>query len=125
PSRVEKLVLVSAAGLMRVGNRRLAALERAARLFQPTTAAVLARRDAFVKRPRLRRRMLYGIVRFPERIEPELVYEVASGAGKPGFMDALNAIWDYHFHARLPGLSAPTLILPGLQDRIVPASGAH
>src|SRR3954453_20687408 len=33
PSRVDKLVLVSAAGLMRVGNRRLAALERAARLF--------------------------------------------------------------------------------------------
>src|SRR5262245_2317546 len=31
PSRVEKLVLVSAAGLMRVGNARLTALARAAR----------------------------------------------------------------------------------------------
>jgi pimeloyl-ACP methyl ester carboxylesterase len=125
PSRVEKLVLVSAAGLMRVGNRRLAALERAARLFQPATAAVLARREYIVKRPRLRRRMLYGIVRFPERIEPELVYEVASGAGKPGFVDALNAIWDYDFSERLPEISAPTLIVWGRQDRIVPVAGAY
>src|SRR5688500_9668688 len=38
PSRVDKLVLVSAAGLMRVGNRRLAALERTARLFHPASA---------------------------------------------------------------------------------------
>src|SRR6266480_6057954 len=42
PSRVERLVLVSAAGLVRVGNARLSALERAARLFHPATAAVLA-----------------------------------------------------------------------------------
>jgi pimeloyl-ACP methyl ester carboxylesterase len=125
PSRVEKLVLVSAAGMMRVGNRRLNALERAARLFHPATAAVLARREHLIKRPRLRRRILYGIVRFPERIEPELVYEVASGAGKPGFMDALNAIWDYDFKDRLPDIAAPTLIVWGRQDRIVPVDGAY
>jgi pimeloyl-ACP methyl ester carboxylesterase len=124
PSRVEKLVLVSAAGLMRVGNRRLNALERAARLFHPATAAVLARREHVIRRARLRRRILYGIVRFPERIEPELVYEVASGAGKPGFMDALNAIWDYDFRHRLPEIAAPTLIVWGRQDRIVPVAGA-
>jgi pimeloyl-ACP methyl ester carboxylesterase len=125
PSRVEKLVLVSAAGMIRVGNRRLAALERAARLFHPATAAVLARRERLIKRPRLRRRILYGIVRYPERIEPELVYEVASGAGKPGFMDALNAIWDYDFRERLPEIAAPTLIVWGREDRIVPVSGAY
>jgi len=125
PSRVEKLVLISAAGMIRVGNRRLAALERAARLFHPASAAVLARRERLLKRPRLRSRILYGIVRFPERIEPELVYEVASGAGKPGFMDALNAIWDYDFRERLPDISAPTLIVWGRQDRIVPVSGAY
>jgi pimeloyl-ACP methyl ester carboxylesterase len=125
PSRVDKLVLVSAAGLMRVGNRRLAALERAARLFHPATAAVLARREQLIKRPKLRRRILYGIVRYPERIEPELVYEVASGAGKPGFMEALNAIWNYDFRDRLPGVSVPTLIVWGHDDRIVPVSGAY
>jgi pimeloyl-ACP methyl ester carboxylesterase len=124
PSRVEKLVLVAAAGLMRVGNRRLMALERAARLFHPATAAVLARRDYLVKRPRLRRRVLYGIVRYPERIEPELVWEVASGAGKPGFLDALNAVMNYDFRERLPEISVPTLIVWGRNDRIVPVAGA-
>jgi pimeloyl-ACP methyl ester carboxylesterase len=125
PSRVDKLVLVSAAGLMRVGNRRLAALERAARLFHPATAAILARRDYLVRRPKLRRRLLYGIVRHPERIEPELVYEVASGAGKPGFLDAFNAIAQYDFRDRLPEISVPTLIVWGRNDMIVPVEGAY
>jgi pimeloyl-ACP methyl ester carboxylesterase len=125
PSRVEKLVLVSAAGLVRVGNRQLYALERAARLFHPLTAAFLARREHLVRRPRLRRRMLYGVVRYPVRIGPELAYEVASGAGKPGFLDALNAIMAYDFRDRLPEISAPTLIVWGRNDRIVPIEGAY
>jgi pimeloyl-ACP methyl ester carboxylesterase len=125
PSRVEKLVLVSAAGLVRVGNRQLYMLERAARLFHPATAAFLARREHLVRRPKLRRRMLYGVVRYPERIEPELAYEVASGAGKPGFLDALDAIMHYDFRDRLPELSASTLIVWGRNDRIVPVAGAY
>jgi pimeloyl-ACP methyl ester carboxylesterase len=124
-SRVDKLVLVSAAGLVRVGNRQLYALERAARLFHPMTAAFLARREHRVRRPRLRKRMLYGIVRYPERIAPELAYEVASGAGKPGFLDALQAIVDYDFRDRLPEIEDPTLIVWGENDRIVPVSGAY
>jgi pimeloyl-ACP methyl ester carboxylesterase len=125
PSRVEKLVLVSAAGLMRFGNRRQAMVDRAARLFHPAATAVVARREYLVKRPKLRRRILYGIVRYPERIEPELVYEVASGAGKPGFLDALAAIANYDFRDRLPAVSVPTLIVWGRNDWIVPVSGAY
>lgn len=125
PSRVEKLVLVSAAGLVRVGNRELYALERAARLFHPLTAAFLARREHLVRRPKLRARMLYGVVRYPARIAPELAYEVASGAGKPGFLDALNAIIAYDFRDRLPEISVPTLIVWGRNDRIVPVAGAY
>jgi pimeloyl-ACP methyl ester carboxylesterase len=124
PSRVEKLVLVSAAGLVRVGNARLHALERAARLFHPAMAAVLARREHLVRRPRLRRMMLYGVARHPERLSPELCFEVASGAGKPGFLDALNAVLDYDFRDRLPEVSVPTLIVWGRNDMIVPVSGA-
>jgi pimeloyl-ACP methyl ester carboxylesterase len=125
PSRVEKLVLVSAAGLIRTGNRQMEALQRTARLLHPATAAVLARREFLIRRPKLKRRILYGIVRYPERIEPELVYEVASGAGKPGFLDSLNAISNYDFRERLPEISVPTLIIWGRNDRIVPVSGAY
>jgi pimeloyl-ACP methyl ester carboxylesterase len=125
PSRVEKLVLVSAAGLARVGNRQLYALERAARLAHPLAAVFLARRQHIVRRPRLRKRMLFGIVRHPELIAPELAYEVASGAGKPGFMNALNAIAAYDFRDRLPEITVPTLIVWGRDDRIVPVAGAY
>jgi pimeloyl-ACP methyl ester carboxylesterase len=125
PSRIEKLVLVSAAGLVRVGNRQLNALERSARLLHPLTAAVIARREHLVRRPRLRRMMLYGVAHYPERLAPELCYEVASGAGKPGFLDALNAILDYDFRDRLPEISVPTLIVWGRNDKIVPVSGAY
>jgi pimeloyl-ACP methyl ester carboxylesterase len=125
PSRVDRLVLVSAAGLMRVGKRRLGALERAARLFHPATAAFLARREHLVRRPKLRRAMLYGVAQYPERLAPELSYEVASGAGKPGFLDALSAIMDYYFRDRLPEISVPTLIVWGRNDRVVPVSGAY
>jgi pimeloyl-ACP methyl ester carboxylesterase len=125
PSRVEKLVPVSAAGLVRSGNWQLNTLERAARLLRPAAAAVLARMEFLIKRPKLRRRILYGIVRYPERIEPELIYEVASGAGKPGFLDALNAIRNYDYRERLPEISVPTLIVWGRNDWIVPVSGAH
>jgi pimeloyl-ACP methyl ester carboxylesterase len=125
PSRVDKLVLVSAAGLMRVGNRRQTAVERLAVLFHPAAAAVLARREYLIKRPKLRRRILYGIVRYPERIAPELVYEVASGAGKPGFFDALTAIANYEFSDRLPTISVPTLVVWGRNDWIVPVAGAY
>jgi pimeloyl-ACP methyl ester carboxylesterase len=86
---------------------------------------VLARREYLIKRPKLRRRILYGIVRYPERIAPELVYEVASGAGKPGFFDALAAIASYDFSDRLPAISAPTLLVWGRNDWIVPVAGAY
>jgi pimeloyl-ACP methyl ester carboxylesterase len=125
PSRVERLVLVSAAGLMRVGNRQSYVLERLARLAHPATAAVFARREHLVRRPRARRWMLYGVARYPERLDPELIYEVASGAGKPGFLDALKAIADYDFRHRLPEIAVPTLIVWGSNDRVVPVSGAY
>jgi pimeloyl-ACP methyl ester carboxylesterase len=125
PSRVEKLVLVSAAGLVSLSKARLHMLERAARLFHPATAALLARREHLVRRPGLRRAMLYGVAKYPERLAPELCWEVASGAGKPGFLDALAAILAYDFRDRLPELSVPTLIVWGSDDRVVPVAGAH
>jgi pimeloyl-ACP methyl ester carboxylesterase len=125
PSRVEKLVLVSAAGLVELSETRLHLVERGARLLHPATAALLARREHLVRRPRLRRVMLYGVAKYPDRLAPELCWEVASGAGKPGFVDALTATLAYDFRERLPEVSVPTLIVWGRDDRIVPVSGAY
>jgi pimeloyl-ACP methyl ester carboxylesterase len=124
PARVEKLVLVSAAGVITVRPAELTVAKRMARLVQFGGARVLARRQSMVRRRRMRSMILYGIVRHPELLQPELVYEVASGGGKPGFMDAFQAILDYDFSDRLPEVERPTLIVWGRNDRIVPVGGA-
>ena len=53
------------------------------------------------------------------------MYEIASGGGKPGFLDAFKAILDYDFRDRLPEIERPTLIVWGRNDRIVPVGGAY
>jgi pimeloyl-ACP methyl ester carboxylesterase len=128
PSRVEKLVLVSAAGgpaLRERNGAQEARLMRAARLFAPIAAAAIARREHLIRRPRLRAMILYKIARHPHLIEPELCYEVASGGGKPGFLDALDAILQYDFEHRVPEIKCPTLIVWGRNDEIVPVEDAY
>lgn len=128
PSRVEKLVLVAAAGgpsLYDRNNGQGARLMRAARLFAPVAASVFARREHLVRRPALRRALLWKVARHPDRLQPELCYEVASGAGKPGFLDALQAVIDYDFRDRVSEISCPTLIVWGRNDEIVPVEDAY
>jgi pimeloyl-ACP methyl ester carboxylesterase len=128
PSRVEKLVLVSAAGgptLRDRNNAMQSRVMRGARLFAPIAAAAIARREHLIRRPRLRRMLLLKVARHPDRLEPELCYEVASGGGKPGFLDALQAILDYDFEHRLAEISCPTLIVWGRNDEIVPVEDAY
>jgi pimeloyl-ACP methyl ester carboxylesterase len=127
PDRVEKLVLVDAAGgptLREWNDRHGASFMRAMRLFQPVVAASLARRESLVRRPGLRKLMLYKVAAHPDRLAPELCYEVANGGGKPGFFDALKAISDYDFWERTPQIRCPTLIVWGQDDEIVPVADA-
>ena len=128
PGRVDKLVLVSAAGGPRLQERNTTNgnhVVRGARLFSPLAAAAFARRSELVRRPRLRRALLWKVARHPELLRPELCYEVASGASKPGFMNALQAIFDYDFGERIPEIECPTLIVWGRNDEIVPVDDAY
>ncbi len=127
PSRVEKLVLVNAAGgptLNDLQQRWGRSLLRGAKLFHVVAARAVARRKEIVRRPKLRRRLLFKIVRHPELIGPELCYEVASGGGKPGFFDAFKAIVEYEYCERLDDIPCPTLIVWGDHDEIVPVQDA-
>jgi pimeloyl-ACP methyl ester carboxylesterase len=101
-----------------------ARIVRGARLFAPIAAAAIARREHLVRRPRLRRALLLKIARFPDRLSPELCFEVASGGAKPGFLDALSAILQYDFADRIPEITCPTLIIWGRNDEIVPVEDA-
>ena len=125
PSRVDKLVLVSAAGLVTVAPGRLMLAKRVAPYFHLGMARTVSRREHWVRRRGLRRMFLYGVATHPDLLQPELCFEIASGAGKDGFLDAFGAVLDYDFRDRLSDVKQPTLIVWGRNDKIVPVGGAH
>jgi pimeloyl-ACP methyl ester carboxylesterase len=75
-------------------------------------------------RPRLRRAALQLVVRYPEKLSPPLAYELICGSGKPGFIDALQALMSYSFRKRLAEIEAPTLVVWGENDMLVPVGDA-
>jgi pimeloyl-ACP methyl ester carboxylesterase len=123
PERVERLVLVSAAGLSthepRGSALGLPALRRAEGMLAAYTAWVAAHSDAVVRRSRLRDAALNAVVRHPERLSAPLAAEQLRGAGTPGFLQGLEAIFSYEIRERLPQIACPTLIVWGEHDRLV------
>jgi pimeloyl-ACP methyl ester carboxylesterase len=127
PARVERLVLVSAAGLsiehMR-NERVLAALHT----FDTRLAAYVgwlgSQSEMLMRRPRSRR-AIFGIVTHrPDKLPAPLIAEQIRGSGKPGFVPALDALTNYPIRDRLGEIACPTLIVWGRQDRLVPVRDA-
>jgi pimeloyl-ACP methyl ester carboxylesterase len=123
PQRVERLVLVSAAGLSThndpVPVRAMPALVRLERIIAAGTAWLAAKSETVMRRRRLREATLYAVVRHPGRLPPALAAEQLRGAGKPGFIAALQAVIDYDVRDRLPEIACPTLIVWGDRDRLI------
>jgi pimeloyl-ACP methyl ester carboxylesterase len=123
PQRVERLVLVSAAGISTHGTpgqiRATTALRRLETVLAGTAAWVTARSDALTRRPRLREAMLKLVARYPSRLPAALAAEQVRGAGTPGFFDALQAVLDYDVRERLPEIACPTLIVWGERDLLI------
>ena len=76
-------------------------------------------------RPRGRKAILWYVTPHAERWSPEMVIEQAAGAGKPGFLPALDALTDYPIRDRLDDIKCPTLIMWGEKDLLVPVKDAH
>jgi len=113
PQRVRSLVLVSTSS--EVGQTSIAAWQRlAARIerdgFDAQTAdASRAFSPAFARR------------------HPELVAELGqrnASCDPQGYAAAARAVSDYNWTAELPRLTAPTLILQGLDDQLTPPGGS-
>jgi pimeloyl-ACP methyl ester carboxylesterase len=124
PQRVERLVLVSAAGISIHSLRR-----RPVRTWGRAAVALgaygAANIQATIVRPRLRHIALAAVARHPTRLRPDICWEMMNGAGhSPGFTDALNALLDYDFRDRLGEIRAPTLIVWGTDDMLVPVEDA-
>ena len=123
PERVEKLVLVSAAGLS-IEYARREPLLAAGRALSVTGTRSLNYSGRIVSRPRLRRAALQMFIRYPERLSPPLAWELMQGTGKPGFVHALDALTSYSFRERLPEITVPVLIVWGENDLLVPVGDA-
>ena len=124
PQRAERVCLVSAAGIS-VTNLRRRPVLTGARIIGALGAASAAQNRYIVARPKLRWFFTNFIFRHPSRIAPDLMYEQLRGAGKKGFYDAMDALTSYDFRDRLPEIKAPTLIVWGEHDMLVPVKDAH
>jgi pimeloyl-ACP methyl ester carboxylesterase len=123
PQRVERLVLVSAAGISTyrdpLGMRSAPTLRRLERILAAGAAWTASKSDAVARRARLRKATMNLVVRHPSRLPAALAAEQVRGAGKPGFMQGLQAILEYDFRERLPEIACPTLIVWGERDRLI------
>lgn len=128
PQRVERLVLVSPAGISTYQHPRVERLEPYLRRIAPMTALytgwTAANSDWISRRRGLRNAALGFVARHPGRLPAALVAEQLRGAGKPGFMEALRANIDYPIAERLPEIACPTLIVWGEEDRVIPVADA-
>ena len=124
PTRVAKLVLVSAAGLSTEYLKREPLLATG-RALGAVTTRLGAQADGIIRRPRLRRVALQIVVRYPERLSVPLTTELVGGASAPGFNDAFRALLTYSFRDKLERIEVPVLIVWGRNDILVPVEDAQ
>ena len=128
PHRVERLVLVAAAGLSiehQRDERILRFLEVTENIAQYVGAHFLSKSDALVRRRRGRKLLMSIVAAHPEDLDPRLTKEQISGANKPGFVPALDALTNYPIRDRISEIGCPTLIVWGPKDKLVPIKDAH
>jgi pimeloyl-ACP methyl ester carboxylesterase len=124
PTRVQKLVLVSAAGLA-IEYQRREPLMTLARLTAHGVRDTGQHARAVIRRRRLRRAAMQMVVRYPEKLSLPLAFEQVQGSGKPGFLAALDALMSYSFRNRLAEIEVPVLIVWGANDMLVPVGDAR
>jgi len=124
PGRFDRLVLVSAAGILNTWNpeERATATAFAWKVFGPVYAD---RSREILRRSRLRQITLGPFMRYPNRLRADLLWEqIVGGARCPGFGDALRAVIRHDIRERLGSIEIPTLIAWGFADRVIPVQAA-
>ncbi len=123
PRRVERLVLISPAGLSTHRDPRILRylpwVRRMERLAAAYGGWVASHSDAVARRPVLRNAFFGMIVPHPRQLPAALVAEQLRGAGKPGLVAATQAISDYDLRPRLERIACPTLVVWGNRDRVI------
>ena len=124
PKLVERLALVSAAGIT-TANVRSAPTMTLGRIATAITAYTAARHEQIARRPVTRHFALALVARYPSKLKADFAWEgFFKGTGKKGFDDALRANIEYDFQDRLPEISCPTLIVWGQKDSVLSVEDA-
>ena len=127
PERVERLVLVAAAGLSIESirtERKKGLRHRAENVVFFSLGHIASRSHQVALRPRLRAALLMLVAAHPAKLPGPLAAQQVLGSGKPGFSDALEAMCRYPLRDRLEKIGCPTLILWGDKDLLVPVKDA-
>ena len=124
PEWVERLVLVSAAGISHARMRREPVVA-AARMSEAANPLLFRLDITSMRRPRLRKLAFGRIMRHPEQLRRELLVEFLEPAvGASGFVPAVATLTGYDLLDRLPRITASTLVVWGRDDLVVPAADA-
>ena len=123
PQRVERLMLVAAAGITAEQIQRNAVMT-GGRVVAAIATRSAARHASLARRPGTRRLALSFVVRHPELLSAPLAHELMEGSGKPGFLPALEAVLTHRISERLPQIACPTSVLWGTDDHVIPARDA-
>lgn len=125
PGHFDRLVLVSAAGILNTWNpeERAVLTALAWKVFGPR----YARNGRFiVSRPRARELVFRPFVRYPGRLREDLLLEqIENGLEQAhGFGPALHAVIRHDIRERLAEIEMPTMIVWGQSDRVIPVGAA-
>jgi pimeloyl-ACP methyl ester carboxylesterase len=124
PERIERLALVSAAGVTyaRMQREPVALVGRVGAAAAPVGFKF---RIEGMKRPRLRDLAFRGVFRRPNQLRRELLWEnIVPALQSPGYLPAITTLVGYDIRDRLEEIEVPTLIVWGRNDRIVPVAAA-
>ncbi len=130
PQRVQRLVLVSPAGLSTYNNSRdlrlVAQMRRFRWIVNGYHARVAAHAELLARRPRLRllEPTTHVVARHSDRLPAPFVAEFVRGLGAPGYIEGMAANFDYDYRDRLAEVACPTLIVWGKHDLVVSAKDA-
>jgi 4,5:9,10-diseco-3-hydroxy-5,9,17-trioxoandrosta-1(10),2-diene-4-oate hydrolase len=127
-TRVENLVLISAAGISIEHQRNepvLHVLERLDDVLILGTGWMATRSAMLAGRPRARRQIMKLVAHRADALPAPLIAEQVKGSGKPGFVPALDALTDYPIRDRLGKIECPVLVVWGAEDRLVPVRDAY
>jgi pimeloyl-ACP methyl ester carboxylesterase len=124
PDRFEKLVLVSAAGVSSARLRRQPT-EVVARMLAAAMPYAMSVQQRSFRRRFARTAAFKGMVRHPDLLRPELLWELfAGGIRARALSGALGSLAGYDFLDRVEEVEVPTLIVWGRNDNVVPPADA-